>query len=78
MSGIFTAIYSKENSIIADISFISDHEKMARINSFMTEICDNKYEITDLLGIHTILIYFGKSDLKKAQLFLDDLYEFMD
>jgi hypothetical protein len=78
MSGIFTALYSKDNSIIVDLSLRYDPEKIETIESFIMDNGNMEYERNDLVGISTILIRFGKSDQKKAQEFLDYLHEFLD
>jgi hypothetical protein len=78
MSGIFTALYSKDDSIIVDLSLRYDPEKIEIIESFIKGKGNMRYERNDLVGISTILIHFEKEDQKKAQLFLDDLYEFID
>jgi hypothetical protein len=78
MSGIFTALYPKDDSIIVDISLRYDPEKIEIIETFIKDKGNMRYEREDLVGISTILIHFGKVDQEKAQSFLDDLYEFMD
>jgi hypothetical protein len=77
MNQTFTAVYSKNENIVVDISIRLDHDKISKINDFINLISD-EYEINEEGGILTILIYLDPIRSEESSSIINSFYGFIE
>lgn len=77
MNQTFTAVYSKNENIVVDISIRLDHDKISKVNDFINLISD-EYEINEEGGILTILIYLDPIRSEESSSIINSFYGFIE